>query len=84
MISTFLIGGAIILGFLVLWLTGFLILSQFLDTRFGQDEERKTWWWRVGIASWMIVLAGLFALVAGTEWGRPVAKLTPLVVIGGI
>jgi peptidoglycan/LPS O-acetylase OafA/YrhL len=83
MLLDFLIGSAIFMAFFILWGVGLFFISKYLNSRLGDDEKRKTRVFRFAFGIWMFVLAGLFAFVGGTDWGQPIAILTPLVVICG-
>ena len=81
MLKSLAVGIAIFLGFFALWAVGLHYLLDLIRLRLVEDDKRKNLWWRIGFGCWMIVLAGLFALMATTEWAQPVAKLTPFVVV---
>ena len=78
MLSSFLIGTAIVLGFVILYLVGMQQLSGLLRRRF-QDEAQVAKYWGITLGIWTVVTALAFGLVTLTDLGQPISKLGPYI-----
>ncbi len=78
MLSSFLIGAAIVLAFAVLYSLGTDQINQALRQRL-QDEEQIAKYWGIAWGTWTIVVSLAFGLVSTTDIGQPISKLGPFV-----
>ena len=78
MISSFVTGVAILLGFAVLHLIGTVQIAKLLERK-TQDEVERAKHWGLALGAWTIVVSLAFGLFSLTDWADPVSKLGPLI-----
>ncbi len=76
MISSFGIGFAILLGFLILYFVGMMQIASLLERR-HQDEILRAKYWGLACGAWTISVSLAFGLFSLTDWAQQVSKLGP-------
>ena len=78
MLSSFLIGTAIVLGLFTLYGVGTAVLSELLRRHLG-DEVRVARYWGVVFGAWTMIVSLAFGFVTLTDLGQPISKFGPFV-----
>lgn len=76
MLSNFLIGSAILLGFVILHVVGMFHLSALLRRRFRTEAEVNKYG-GIAVGAWTIVISLAFGLFTLTDFAEPISKLGP-------
>ena len=83
MLSSLLIGAAIVLGFLVVYFWGMERAADLLRRRL-EDEAKVDRYWKYAFGAWTILVSLLFGLVSLMDFGQSISKLGPYVTGFGI